>query len=270
MWIDVSTNRAVGRGCAGNVTAQAVRADREKRTTILRSPGQGGLRGRQIMAKFAKQSAIRRLAKCCAVVVLGLTLAGQAQAIHPRYRAIGVAGAGYYGAAYAGPGSFNPVGFGFGGYSYGGYPYYGYWGYSPGPYAGVGGYGVPAGPAYGFTGFGGYPAPGCGAPAAACNTGCAIPAPPCDPCLMTPCAYRRYLRRTYRAMARCCVPCLPVAAPCSYASMLGAESLVYGGEMDPADGALGSSPAAGTAFPGTEQVAPPTEEPPRPGLGRSF
>jgi len=222
------------------------------------------------MFQLTRRSVVQRMAMCGAAVAVGLALAAEAQAIHPYRRAVWLYNAGYYGPAYAGPSSFNPVGFGFGGYSYGGYPYYGYWGYLPGPYAGFSGYGPPAGPAYGLAGYGGVAVPGGPVPGVVCATGYAVAPAACDPCLMTPHAYRRYLRRMYRAMARCCWPCLPVAAPCSYAAILGVEAFVDDGATELSETMAGTAYEAQSAVSAAEQVAPPTEEPPRPGLERSF
>jgi hypothetical protein len=222
------------------------------------------------MSKLNNCGALRRTAMCCAAVVVAVAFAAQAQAIHPRYRAAGLYGAGYYGPAYAGLGSFNPIGFGFGGYSYGGYPYYGYWGYLPGPYAGFSGYGPSAGPSYGLAAYGGIAAPGCPVPSANCAPACAVAPPVCDPCLMTPCAYRRYLRWTYRAMARCCLPCMPVVAPCSYGAICAAAGLVDDGGAELSDTLAGDAFESGSTSSAVEQVAPPAETPPRPGLERSF
>jgi hypothetical protein len=253
---DVFTNMAPWASCVGIVGLPLSESEGRKKT----------------MSQFILQRIGQRTAMGALALLIGCAIVVDANAIHPRRRVV-VYDAGCGLPASVGPGSLNPAGFGFGGYSYGGYPYYGYWGYMPGPYAGFSGYGPPAGPAYGMVGYSAYPAaiaplgaPGCGAgcPApAACAPICG-PAL-CDPCTMTPCAYRRYLRRMYRAMAWCSVPCVP-AAGCSYGALLGADVI---GDDD-ATGINGETIEFQPNAPGAESVAPPAQDRPSPSLDRTF
>ena len=207
-----------------------------------------------------------RAAVGLAALAIALAIVAEAQAIHPYRRAAWLYDSGYGGPLYPGPSSANPVGFGFGGYSYGEYPHYGYWGYLPGPYAGFSGYGPPSGPGLGYAGYRELAAPGGACPDVGCEPACQVAPAPCAPaCGMTPHAYRRYLRRMYRAMARCGLWCAPVPAPCSYGVMLGAEAIVDGeisGEFDAGSEAISEIDA--------ESVVPPAEEHPTPLLERSF
>lgn len=207
----------------------------------------------------------RMIAAACAALLL-TAFAADAQAIHPRRWAYGPA---YVGSSFAGPGSVNPVGFGFGGYSYGQYPYYGYWGYAPGPYSGWSGYGPPAAGYVTYDPFAApvvAPAPGF-APGIA--PGCAVAPAAYDPGCMTPHAYRRYLRRMYRAMACCGYPCLPTVAPCGWGAAMGLEALDVGAEAE--DEVIGAD--AANYPPGemtVERVSPPAEATPAPSLERDF
>jgi hypothetical protein len=214
---------------------------------------------------------IRRGAIAAAALAAVVVFAIEARAIHPRraivaYSAAGCGPLGYPPAypGYVGPSSWNPEGFGFGGYSYGGYPYYGYWGYMPGPYEGI----VAPGPAYGLVGYG----PGACVPPVAepCAPVCAAPvAPYTDPCVMTRCAYRRYMRRLCRAMARSAWPCAPMSALGCCAACLDtsaddeiveATETGWNGVVEPGSATDGA----------VEQVAPPAEERPEPMLERSL
>ena len=229
------------------------------------------------MSRLLTKRSVLRVGLWALSLGLGFVLVTEAQAFHGRRRTVVVYDAGYCPPAYAGPSSFNPVGFGFGGYSYGGYPYYGYYGFLPGPYAGFSGYGPPPGPIYGPASYNAYAAAAATGLDAVGSPQCAVGLPTCEaPCGMTPHAYRRYLRRLNRAMARCGWLCAPLAAPCAYGAILGTSAILDGGDaIDARDDVLGDSIDAQLDGPAAEPVAPPikhspVDESPRPGLERSL
>jgi hypothetical protein len=242
------------------------------------------------MSAVVSSKWVRRGLVLAVVVGASVALANEASALHRR-RVVVTYGPAFVPPVAAGPSSFNPVGFGFGGYSYGGYPYYGYYGFLPGPYEGYAPYApVGAGPFYGQVAYNAY--------AAAAATGLdatvagqAAITPPgyvYDPaCLMSPHAYRRYLRRLNRALIHSGYWCGPLGAPGAYGVLFGASPMLDGAmdaesidglPDDTTDSVIGIDPAAT----GGEEVAPPSpleaapsekapvDDAPRPALEPSF
>lgn len=242
------------------------------------------------MSAIVSSKWVRRSLILAVVAGTAVALVADANAFHRR-RVIVTYGPAVVPPVAVGPNSLNPVGFGFGGYSYGGYPYYGYYGFLPGPYEGFAPYApAGAGPFYGqvaYSAYGAAAATGLDATAA----GQAAIMPPgygCDPtCLMSPHAYRRYVRRLNRALFRSGYWCGPLGAPGAYGAMLGVSAFMDDGlDEEPIEGLGGEEldPTLGIEQSDVdgEQVAPPlpreavpsqttpTDDAPRPALEPSF